>query len=55
MPKKPTTQQQLKVARIWLLKQVKDFLKSTSSFLLNLEDAELKPFEEELINTPSDE
>ena len=37
------------------MKQVKNFLNSTSYFLLNLEVAELKPFEEELINSPSDE
>ena len=57
LPKKPTTQQQIKVSRMRsrLGKQVKDFLHAASSFLPNLEDTDLNPFDEELINTPSDE
>lgn len=57
LPKKPTAPQQLKVSRMRsrLGKQVKDFLHTASSFLPTLEDTDLNAFDEELINTPSDE
>ena len=40
-------------ARLW--KHVKDFLNSATIFLPILEEVDLKPFEEEVIDTPADE
>jgi hypothetical protein len=53
----PTDKQQLKVARMraHLWKQVKDFLNSATIFLPTLEEVDLKPFEEEVIDTPAEE
>jgi len=49
--------QQLKVQsiRARLGKQIKDFFRASESFLLNLEEVNLKPFEDNLINTPMEE
>lgn len=49
--------QQLKItcARARLGKQIKDFLQSSTTFLPDLEEDDLKPFEDEVIDTPSDE
>jgi hypothetical protein len=57
LPQKPTVKQQLKVARMRarLGKQVKDFLLAASTFLPALDEVDLKPFEEEVIDTPEDE
>ena len=57
LPKKPTDLQQLKVAnmRVRLLKQVKDFLRESTTFLPNLEDVDIKPFEEDVVDTPAEE
>jgi hypothetical protein len=57
LPQKPTLNQQLKVTRMRnrLSKQIKDFLYSSNIFLPNLEEADLKAFEEEHIDTPADE
>jgi hypothetical protein len=57
LPQKPTVKQQLKVAsmRSHLAREVKDFLHSSSLFLPSLEDNDLKPFNNEQINTPVEE
>ena len=57
LPQKPTVKQQLKItcARARLGKQIKDFLQSSTTFLPDLEEDDLKPFEDEVIDTPSDE
>jgi hypothetical protein len=57
LPEKPTDKQQIKVARMRarLWKQVKDFLNAATIFLPTLEEVDLKPFEEEVINTPAEE
>ena len=49
--------QQLAIARMRsrLGKQIKDFLKASSSFIPALEEADLKAFEEESIDTPVEE
>ena len=49
--------QQLKVTRMWscLGKQAKDFLHGATTFLPTLEEADLKPYEDELIDTPAEE
>ena len=41
--------------RVHLGKQIKDFLNATSSFLPTLEEADLKGFEDESIDTPMEE
>ena len=41
--------------RVRLGKQIKDFLNAASSFLPTLEEADLKGFEDESIDTPKDE
>jgi len=38
-----------------LEKQVKDFLHTATTFLPTLEEVDLKPFEEEVIDTPAEE
>ena len=57
MPQKPTVTQQLKITRMQsrLGKQVKDFLHAANMFLPTLEEVDLKPIEDELIDTPADE
>ena len=57
LPQNPTVKQQLKVARMRarLGKQVKDFLHAATTFLPTLEEMDLKPFEEEVIDTPEEE
>jgi hypothetical protein len=57
LPQNPTVKQQLTVARMRarLGKQVKDFLQGASSFLPMLDEADLKAFEDETINTPFEE
>jgi hypothetical protein len=54
LPKKPTVKQQLNVTRMRarLAKQIKDFLYMAGSFLPILEEADLKVFEDESIDTP---
>lgn len=57
LPQNPTVKQQLKVARIRssLGKRVKNFLRASIAFLPALEEVDLKPSEEEDINTPAEE
>ena len=57
LPQNPTVKQQLKVARMQahLGKQVKDFLHAATTFLPTLEEVDLKPYEEEVIDTPDEE
>jgi hypothetical protein len=57
LPQKPTVTQQLKITRMQsrLGKQVKDFLHAANMFLPTLEEVDLKPIEDELIDTPADE
>jgi hypothetical protein len=57
LPVKPTVKQQLKVSilRSRLYKQVKKFLHTANIFLPTLEDGDIKLFEEEVIETPSEE
>ena len=57
LPQNPTVKQQLTVARMRarLGKQIKDFLNAASSFLPTLEEADLKGFEDESIDTPKEE
>jgi hypothetical protein len=57
LPKKPTVKQQLKVAqmRARLGKQVKSFLQAANLFLPNLEEVDLMPLKEEIIDTPAEE
>ena len=57
MPQNPTVKQQLKVTRMrsHLGKQVKDFLHAANMFLPTLEEVDLKPLEDELIDIPADE
>ena len=57
LPQNPTVKQQLKVARMQarLGKQVKDFLHAATTFLPTLEEVDLKPYEEEAIDTPDEE
>ena len=57
MTQKPTVKQQLNIARMRsrLGKQVKDFLFKSTVFLPTLGDANLKPHQDDLINTPDDE
>jgi hypothetical protein len=57
LPQKPTDKQQLKVARMraHLWKEVKDFLNASTTFLPTLEEVDLKPLEEETIDTPAEE
>jgi hypothetical protein len=57
LPENPTVRQQLKVKsiRARLGKQIKDFCRASESFLLNLEEVDLKPLEDDLINTPMEE
>jgi hypothetical protein len=57
LPQNPTVKQQLKIARMRasLGKRVKDFLRASGSFLPTLEEVDLKPSEEEDIDTPSEE
>ena len=53
----PTVKQQLTVTcmRVRLGKQIKDFLNAASSFLPTLEEADLKVFEDESIDTLKEE
>ena len=53
LPQSPTVKQQLAIARmrVHLWKQIKDFLNAASSFLPTLEEADLKGFEDESIDT----
>lgn len=57
MPQKPTVKQQQKVANLrnHLSKKVKDFLNAATIFLPTLEDVDIKPFEEEMLETLTDE
>jgi hypothetical protein len=57
LPQKPTVKQQLKITQMRnrLSKQIKDFLYSSNIFLPNLEEADLKVFEDKPIDTPADE
>jgi hypothetical protein len=57
LPTKPTVKQQLKVTRMRsrLSKQVKDFLQAATLFLPIVEEVDLHPFQDELIDTPSEE
>jgi hypothetical protein len=57
LPENPTVRQQLKVKsiRVRLGKQIKDFFQASRSFLLGLEEVELKPVEDNLINTPMED
>jgi hypothetical protein len=53
----PTVKQQLKITRMRsrLGKQVKDFLHAANIFMPTVEEVELRPFEDELIDTPAEE
>ena len=53
LPWKLTVKQQLKIShsRAYLGKQVKDFLDRVSSFLPTIEETDLKPLDDELIDT----
>jgi hypothetical protein len=55
--KKPTVAQMLKISHACarLAKKIKDFLHVANSHLPPLEDADLRPFEDEVIDTPSEE
>ena len=57
MPQKLTVKQQLKVARMHarLGKQVKAFLQAANLFLPNLEEVDLMPLKEDVIDTPAEE
>jgi hypothetical protein len=57
LPKKPTVRQRLKLKRMrtCLGKQIRDFLLASSSFLPTLEEVDLKPLEDESIDTPVQE
>lgn len=57
LPQKPTVKQKLKIARMrsCLGKQVRDFLDAASSFLPHLEETDLKPIEDDSIDTPMEE
>jgi hypothetical protein len=57
LPQNPTVTQQLKVKRMRarLVKQIKDFIQASASFLPNLEESELNALEDESIDTPADE
>ena len=54
LPWKPTVEQQLKISHshAYLGKQDKDFLDRASSFLPTIEETDLKPLDDELIDTP---
>ena len=54
LSRKPTVEQQLKISRshAYLGKQVKDFLDRASSLLPTIEETDLKPLDDELIDTP---
>ena len=55
--KNPLVKQNLTIAqmRACLAKQIKDFLHAASSFLPSLEEADLKAFADESIDTPVEE
>jgi len=57
LPQKPTPSQQLKVKRMRtsLGKKIRDFFLASSSFLPGLEEMDLKPFENQFIDTPAEE
>jgi hypothetical protein len=57
LPQKPTVKQQLKIAsmRSRLAKEVKDFLRTSTTFLPSLQDEDLEGCLEELIDTPAEE
>jgi hypothetical protein len=57
LPQKPTDKQQLMIARMRarLARKVKDFLQASNSYLPTLEEADLKDFEDETIDTPVEE
>jgi hypothetical protein len=57
LPQKPTDKQQLMISRMRasLGKKVKDFLEAANSYLPTLEEADLKAFEDETIDTPVEE
>ena len=57
LPPNPTISQQLTITRMQarLRKKIKDFLNESNIFLPHLEDDDLKPFEEELIDTPDED
>ena len=57
LPQQPTVKQQLKITsmRSRLAKEVKDFLQSSTMFLPNLQEEDLEPFIEDLIDTPAEE
>src|ERR1700721_2851783 len=57
LPKQPTMTQQLKVNRMRtrLGKQIRDFIRASSSFLPSLKEVNLKAVHYESINTPAEE
>ena len=57
LPQKPTVKQELKITRMRsrLEKQVKDFLYGANIFLPNLQEGDLKPIDEDLIDTLTEE
>jgi hypothetical protein len=57
LPQKATVKQQLTIAkrRARLGKQIKDFLRTASSFLPTLEESDLKVFDDYSIDTPDEE
>jgi hypothetical protein len=57
LPRKPTVKQELKITRMRsrLGKQVKDFLHGANIFLPNLQEGDLKPIDEGLLDTPTEE
>ena len=57
LPQKLTVEQQLKIScsHAYLGKHVKDFLDRVSSFLPTIEETDLKPLDDELIDTPLEE
>ena len=57
LPRKLTVKQQLKISRscTYLGNQVKDFLDRASSFLPYIEETDLKPLDDESIDTPLEE
>ena len=57
MPQKPTVAQMLKVNHLCahLAKQIKEFLEAAYSHLPPLEEMDLRSFDDEVIDMPSDE
>ena len=57
LPQNPTMTQQLKIKRMRsrLLKKIKNFLQMSTSFLPSFEEIDLKPLEDDSIDTPEEE